>query len=115
MLRKLVCAVAILGFSLGLAVAGELKGKITKIDGSSLTFQAIKDKKPDGDPQVLDVAKDAKVYKGGKKDKTELADGLKSPDLSSIPEKGVNAMVTVDDTSKKVTEIVIFTGKKKKE
>ena len=113
MLRKLVCAVAILGLSGGLAVAEEMKGKITKIEDGKVTFQIYdKETKKFGDAKTYEVAKDVKVNKMDN-DKIVLVDGgLKSSDLSKIDaENGVRATINVTDG--RVIEIILL-GKKTK-
>jgi hypothetical protein len=107
MLRKFVCAVAILGFSLGLAVAEELKGKITKVDAekSTISFQV-----KGADAKEYD-AKGAKVFKKDGDNKVAVDGGLKAKEFGKIGDKGVNAMINVDGG--KVTEIVLA-GKKAK-
>src|SRR4051794_31889406 len=107
MLRKFVCAVAILGFSLGLALADELKGKITKIDGDKITFQAFNKETKKLDAEKVFDAKGAKVVKMDKKNKVDVAGGLKAEELGKdkLGDKGVNATITTEGD--KVTEIVI--------
>lgn len=113
MLRKFVCAVAVVGFSLGLALAEDLNGRITKIDEKKVTFQQAD---PDNkgkfkDAKEYDLAKDVKVSKMDKKNKVEVAGGVKAEELTKIGEKGLNATISVNDG--KVTEIVLK-GKKGK-
>ena len=107
MLRKMACAVVILGFSLGIAVAEELKGRITKIDDKSVTFKVGKD----GEPKAYDLARDVKVCKMVKNEKEEVTGGVKADVFKDIPEKGLPATITVDGG--KVTEIILAGGKKK--
>src|SRR5882762_5628263 len=94
MLRKFACAAVILTLSLGVALAEEVKGRITKIDG-----------------KTYDIAKDVKVCKMVKDAKEALADGLKSEELKDLGTKGRNATLIVEDG--KVKEIILA-GKKKK-
>jgi|SRR5581483_11163138 len=108
MVRKFLCAVAILGISLGVAMAEEIKGKITKIDDKTVTVVAAKEKAG----KTYDLAKDCKVCKLDKKNKVEVAGGLKAEALQNIdPKKGVAATVVVTDG--KVTEIILATKKTK--
>jgi len=91
MLRNLVCAVAILGICLGVAMADVVKGKITKIDGTKITIEDKEKKATEFD------AKDAKVVAGKNKD---AVDG------------GLNALkvgqpISADVTGGKATEIVV--------
>jgi hypothetical protein len=113
MLRKLVCAVAILGLSAGLAVAEEMRGKITKIDDGKVTFQVYdKETKKFGDAKTYEVAKDVKVNKMDNDKKILVDGGLKSPDLSKIDaEMGLRATINVTDG--RVTEITLSAKKRK--
>jgi hypothetical protein len=107
-MRKFVGAVAILAVSFGIAMAEEIKGKITKIEGDKISIVSGKDKAP----KTLDLAKDVKVSKMDKKDKVAVAGGLKAEQLQNIDaKKGVNA--TLVTTDGKVTEIILGGGKKK--
>jgi hypothetical protein len=110
MFRKLVCAVAILGLSLGFALAEEVKGKITRLDDKKVTV--VTGKKAEKQTKEYDLAKDVKFSKMDKKNKVELADGAKNEAFRDIdPKKGVNATLNVVDG--KVTEIVLANKKKK--
>ncbi len=112
MIRKLVCSVAILGLSLGLALAEEVKGRITKIDDKKVTV--VTGKKDDKKTMEYDLAKDCKVSKMENKAKVELTGDARKEALANIDgKKGVFATVTVDNG--KVTEIVLGGGKKKKD
>ena len=113
MLRKFVCAVVIVGLGIGLAAAEELKGRITKIEGTKITFQAMEGKDKKGEAKVYDLAPTAKVTSG--KDNKEVVGGLKSAQLSKISDKGVAATINVDGG--KVTSINLSGGgtKKKKD
>jgi hypothetical protein len=105
MLRKILCAVTILAISMGVAMAKELKGKITKIDGTKITFVEGKDK----DGKDLEAIKDVKISQMKEKEKVAVEGGLAG---IKIGEKGKTAtLITNDD--KKVVEI-IFSGKKAK-
>jgi hypothetical protein len=122
MLRKIVFGFVVLAFSVGVLSAAELTGIITKVDGSKITFKEAKKgddgkfiKGEYGAEKTLTVAKDAKVMKGAKKgeEPTALAGGLTNDMFKNIPEKGVRARITTDN-SNTVTEIVILGGKGKK-
>ena len=114
MLRKIVCAVVIVGLGVGLAAAEELKGRITKIEGGKVYFaQMDKETKKVGEAKAYELAKDAKVSKMDGKDKKALADGLKAEELAKIGDKGTAATINVEGG--KVTEIIITGGKKKKD
>jgi len=107
MLRKFACAIAIVGFSLGLALAEDLKGRITKVDAdkSTITFSEKK-----GDAGKDYDATGAKVFKKDGDNKVAVEDGLKAKMFTKIGDKGMGATISVTDG--KVTEIVL-SGKKK--
>ena len=109
MLRKVVCALFLVGLSIGIAAGEELKGRIVKIDDKKVTFQTFTKKKAD-EPKDYDLAKDVKVFKMEKEEKVSVSEGVKS-DLLKGGEKGVRARIVTTDG--KVTEIVVE-GKRKK-
>src|SRR4051812_16293816 len=103
MIRNILGAVAILALSLGITMADEIKGKISKIDGNKITVTS----KNDAAGKQLEVAPGVKVNKmakGGAKE--DVAGGL-----ASVKE-GSNATITTGGDGK-VTEITIVGGKKK--
>ncbi|MBM4073586.1 MAG: hypothetical protein FJ271_32405 [Planctomycetes bacterium] len=109
MTRKLLYAFVVIGIGLGVASGETLKGKILKIDGKSLTFQAKK-----AEAKTFELATSIKVYRMKKKEKEEVSEGLKAELFKTIdPEKGIPAQITTGDNNK-VTEIVIGGKKKKK-
>ena len=111
MVRNLICAVAILGLSIGLAFAEDITGRITKIDDKKVTVMT--GKKGETKTTEYDIGKDCKFAKKDKKNKIELADGVKNEAFQNIDsKKGLPATVSV--TEGKVTEIVLQ-GKKKKD
>lgn len=110
MLQKVLCAVTILGLSVGLAAAENVKGKITKIDDKKVTV--VTGKKDAKETKEYDLDKDCKFSKTENGTKTELTGGLKSDTLQNLGKKGVFATVTITDN--KVTEVTIGGGKKKK-
>jgi hypothetical protein len=111
-LRKMVCACAILALSIGFALADEITGRITKIDDKKVTV--VVGKKGDAKTTEYDLAKDCKFAKMEKKTKTELPDGIKNEAFKDIDaKKGLPASINVADG--KVTEVVLITGKKKKD
>ena len=71
LLRRLACAVAILGLSLGLAMADEIKGSITRIDEKKVTV--VTGKKGEKKTTEYDIAKDCKFSKMEKKTKLDLS------------------------------------------
>jgi hypothetical protein len=119
MLRRIACAVAVLSLSVGIGLAEELRGRITKIEDGKVTFQTVKFNKEDkklevGDAKTYEVAKDVKVFKReGKDKKSDVADGLKAKAFQNIDEKkGVGATINVVDG--KVTEITYGGGPPRK-
>jgi phosphate-selective porin len=113
MLRKITAAV-VLVLCLGVAMADEMFGRITKVEGDKVTV-----KSKDGGEQTLTAAATVKVVKGKfnketKKieDPTDVEEGLKHKMFSNVPEKGIPAVIVTND-DKKITEIRVFGGKKK--
>ena len=120
MLRKVLAASLVLVLSVGVVFAEELRAVITKVEGGKVTFAEMKGKNERGDEQTLPVAKNVKVVKGkfNKETKTvdagdDLPDGLKNKRFAEIGEKGVPAWIIHD--GKKITEIRVFGGGKKKQ
>jgi hypothetical protein len=109
MLRKAICAVAIIiGVGFGFSAAEEVKGKINKIDDKKVTISV--GKKPDIKVNDYEIGKDCKFFKMENKAKVSLAEGLKDDAFKDInPKKGLQATLTVVDG--KVTEVIV--GKKK--
>jgi hypothetical protein len=125
MIRKLVCAMAVMVVGVAFVMADEFNATITKVDGDKITYQKFKKVKKgqpaekDGDPVTISVAKDAKIVKGMfNKDtkKVEAGDkiegGLTADTFTKAGEKGVAARITTDADNKTVTQIMV-TGKKK--
>jgi hypothetical protein len=120
MLRKLVCAVVVLGLCVGITLAEEIRAIIIKVDGDKVTFAENKGKGERGAEKTMPVVDKVKVVKGKfNKDtmKLEAGDaienGLKNEMFSKIGEKGVQATITTDSDNKKITQIVVG-GKGKK-
>jgi hypothetical protein len=123
MLRRIVSAAVVLGLCVGVAMAAEIRGVITKVSDGKVTFYSVKfdkdTKKVDkGEEQTLPVADNVKVVKSKfNKDtkKTEpgeaLEGGLKNEMFTKIGEKGVGATIITDDASKKITEIRVGGGR----
>jgi hypothetical protein len=110
--------------AIGFVVADEFNATITKVDGNKITYQKYQkvkkgeEKKKDGDPVTIEVAKDAKIVKGTvTKGKAEVGDaiegGLKSDVFTKAGEKGVAARITTSDDNKSVTQVLVITPKKK--
>jgi hypothetical protein len=131
MLRKLACALFVMGVAVTLVAADEFTATITKVDGNKVTFQKYKKGEKgkkgekDGEPVTLTVAKDAKIA-AAKFNKTEkklevgdpIEGGLKADVFAkATEEKGVQARITTSDDNKTVTQILTFQfgkGKDKK-
>ncbi|HEY7326737.1 MAG TPA: hypothetical protein VH592_03800 [Gemmataceae bacterium] len=120
MLRKVLAASLVVVLSVGVAFADEIRAVITKVEDGKVTFAESKGKGEKGDEQTLPVAKNVKVVKGkfNKETKTveagdELPGGLKHKMFTEISEKGVRALIVTED--KKITEIRVFGGGKKKQ
>src|SRR4051812_20590708 len=62
MFRKLICAVAVVAFSMGLALADTIKGKVKEVDDDKKTITVTVDDKD----QVVNVDKDARIFTTGK-------------------------------------------------
>lgn len=122
MVRRLVGAVIVLALTVGVTLAAEMRGMITKIDGDKVTFTEFKGKEK-GESKTLPVAADVKVLKATfSKDKKAapgeaLEGGLKNKMFSKIGDKGMFATIVTDADNKKITEIRVFEGfgKKKKD
>jgi len=112
MFRRVLCAFALLGISIGFAFAEDITGSITRIDDKKVTV--VTGKKAEKKTTEYDLDKDCKFAKRDKKAKVELADGVKNEVFKDIDvKKGVPATLSV--TEGKVTEIVVGGGKKKKD
>jgi hypothetical protein len=123
MLRKVVCAVVILGL-VGVACADEFFAIITKVDGDKVTYHTQKGFGKDaekGPEKTLPVTKDAKIVKGKfNKDtmKMEAGDpiegGLKAEVFTKIGERGLFATIVTDKDDKNITEIRAGGGRRGK-
>lgn len=110
MIRKLLCAVVVLFFTLSLVSAATLKGKITKIDDKTVTFAESEGKGKFKEEKKYDIAAGCKFFKTVKKEKQEIAVG----DIK-VGEKGLFATIEVADDGAnkgKVTAITVGGGKK---
>jgi hypothetical protein len=113
MFRILVGASLAVALTFALAPASEVKGKITSINGDTISVTVTPPKgEKKGEKKTLTADKDVKVYQLVKKKRVEVPDGLKAAALQNLGKKGVAATLNVNDDSKKVTEITL--GKKKK-
>ena len=127
MLRKLACVAVLLGLSIGLATAEDFTVQIKKIDGAKITalkgakFNKDTKKLEGGTEVTLTTVADVKVMTGKKNKETKKTEageaiegGLKNERFSKIGDNGIGALVTTNDDGK-VTQILVFGGKKKKD
>jgi len=121
MLRKAVCAVAVLALSVVAARAEEINGSIQKIaDGKiKVGIGFDKETKTFKEEKTFTLAKDVKVLtaKFNKEDKKvevgdKLEGGLDNERLKNITGRGVRARLIVTDGQ--VTEIHVLPQRKKK-
>jgi hypothetical protein len=124
MLRKAVCAVAVLAVTISVASAEEFFGSIKKIADNKVTVATKFDKaeKKFTEEKTLTLAKNVKVVnaKFNKEEKKieagePLEGGLKNERLQNIGERGVFSRIITNDAGQ-VTEIQVMPafGKKKK-
>ncbi len=115
MLRKAVCAVAVLAFAFSVAVADEFFGVIQKIDGNKITVAKLEGKGKNakvGESMTLTAAADIKVVRGkfNKEEKKleagdDVKDGRYNKRLQNSGELGVRARITTDANT--ITQILI--------
>jgi hypothetical protein len=124
MLRKVVPALVVMLFCVGITLGDEFACVIKKIDGNKLTLQktkfdkAAKKVENDGDPIVGTVSDSTKFVKAKfDKDTKKMVDGdpleggLKNDVFTKIDaEKGLRCTVTIDDG--KISKIAVAGGKK---
>ena len=118
MLRKVVSAAVIVVLCVGIALADEITGRITKVEGDKVTFTEFKGKEK-GETRTLPVDAKVKVVKGKFDKDTKkitatdeaIPEGLKNKMFTEISDKGVFANIITDKDNKKITEIVIFGGR----
>ncbi len=128
MLRRAVCALAVVAFSFGLVVAADFRGVITKVseDGKTITVGTKFDRetKKLAEEKNYTLSATAKVVKGkfNKEEKKLEAGAEFKESLSDILKKskrGLFAMITTNDEGQ-VTQIIVaqpkgkFKGKGKK-
>lgn len=121
MIRKVLCALGVLGLCVGIALAEEFSATITKVSDGKITFNKTKfdkeTKKVDKGPeQTLPTADGVKVLKSKFNKETKKAEagdaldgGLKNEMFTKIGEKGVRATIITDADNKKITEIRVST------
>jgi hypothetical protein len=113
MLRKLVCAMAVMVFAFSVAVAEEFMGAIKKVEDGKITVNKFKKGSKKGEEVVLTVADKVKVVnaKFTEDKKVEAGDeldkGLKNKRFREIKGFGVFAQIVTNDDGK-VTEIRVF-------
>ena len=98
-----------IGFALavGAAQAGEIKGKVAKVDAEKAALTVA----VDGKDQTLTVDKEAKVLAPGKKKQLQDVSG----GLGGLKEgDAVTATTETKDGKETVTKVVVEAGKKKK-
>jgi hypothetical protein len=113
MFKKLACAATVLACCVGVAMAEEIFGGITKVEEGKITVNKFKKgEKPE--KVTLDLADKVKVVnakfnKEEMKVETgeELKDGLKNDRFKNIGKFGVFARIITNDDGK-VTEIQVF-------
>lgn len=104
---KILVAMLMVVMCFGFVAADTLKGRITKIDGNSVTFASGDEK----DGKAYDFAKDVKFFVEKKGVKSDLEGGASAKVFKKIGEKGVSA--TIETKDGKVTEVTVKAGKKK--
>ena len=123
MLRRVASAAVLLLLCLGLAMAGEIRAFITKVEGNKVTFAENKGKGERGEERTLPVAKNVKVVKGVKNKETkkveageDIEHGLKNEMFTKekLGEKGIGAVIVTNADDTRITEIRITKGGKKK-
>jgi hypothetical protein len=122
MLRKVVCAMAVMVFAFSVAMAEEFMGAIKKVEDGKITVTKFKKGEKKGEEVTLSLAKKVKVVnaKFNKEDKKieagdKLEGGLKNERFKEIKGFGVFSQIITNDDGK-VTEIRVFPpfkGKKK--
>ena len=121
MLRKVLCAVTILAFAVGVGLAEEIRAVIIKIDGKNVTFAEYKGKGEKGSEKTMPLADNVKLTKGKFNQETKKLDagdvldaGLKNEVFTKIDAAtGLRATIITDGDNKKITEIRVGGGGKK--
>jgi len=111
-------AVALLAVCICFGGAEEIRGKIVMVnpEAGTITFSALGKDKQYGEPKKYSLAPNAKIkLKATKKgvEDTVVPEGLKGKVFGNIPEKGLPAVIEIQDD--RVMEIIILPppGKKK--
>jgi hypothetical protein len=120
MIRRALCAAAVLAFALPAAArADEIGGVIKKIEGGKITFAKFnREEKKLEEAKTYTLASNVKVRSAtfNKEERkivpgTALEGGLKNERLKNIPERGMFAQIVTNDEGQ-VTEIRVFPAKK---
>jgi hypothetical protein len=118
MLRKLVCAAAIVVVGVGVVMAEEFRATIIKIDDGKVTFKKGKQGQ-EGEAMTLPTTTNIKVSKGTFNTATNkveagepLTSGLKNEIFNKIGAKGLRATITTDADNKHITAITVGGAKK---
>jgi hypothetical protein len=125
MLRKVIGAAVVLVLFVGVAFAEEIRAVITKVDGDKVTFAPLEGKGKNatkGPEKTLPTVADVKVVRMKRNKETkkfevggDVKNGLQNKLFSDISEKGVPAMLITDADNKKIKEIQVLGGGKKKD
>jgi hypothetical protein len=124
MLRRAVCAVAVLAFSVGLVMSAEISGVITKVgdDGKTITVGKFnRETKEITDAKEYTVSSTVKVLQGkyNKEEKKlestgeDLKNGLANDRFKNLGKRGARVTITTDDSGN-VTQIIVAEPRKKK-
>lgn len=116
MLRRMLCALFILGLSVTCAGADQFKGNLVRVGDGKVTIRVkSKEKGKKGEEKTFDLAKTVKVSKKEGKTTTEVTEGLKSDLVTglSVKKKGQGGAV-ITNTENMVTEVIFSAAKKKK-
>src|SRR5262249_47378121 len=125
MLRKVIGAAVVLVLFVGVAFAEEIRAVITKVDGDKVTFAPLEGKGKNatkGPEKTLPTTADVKVVRAKRNKETkkfevggDVKNGLQNKLFSNISEKGVPALLITDADNKKIKEIQVLGGGKKKD
>src|SRR3954454_13297785 len=96
MFRRLLCAAIVVAFSMGLALADNIKGKVKEVDDTKKTITVTADDKD----QVINVDKDAKIYTTGKAKKGQVGPEIALSGLSAV-QVGQEVTVTTEKKDNK--------------
>ena len=106
MFRNILCAGIVVAVSYAIVMA-DVNGTLKSVSGTKITVNVKEKGEKKGMDKTFEAADNVKVVKMDKKNKVDVAGGLKSDELKA----GVG--VTLVESGGKVTEIVVKTAKKK--